>query len=147
MAQRDKSIDFSRGVIMLIVILGHAFQITGKGTQTGQTVIQSFQMPFFMFLSGFCAFFSIPIKDTKVFMSKKIKGILVPYISWVTVLLMLSIFQHKFVSVEATLYTYVTSGFWFLRILFVLFLLLMVQQFLCGVIIKKMNGGVLLLGF
>ena len=89
----------------------------------------AFQMQFFMFLSGYCACFALPMTDMGGFLKKKIKGLLIPYVSWVTILILLGLLRRQYVVSPLVLKEYFISGFWYLRTLFYIFLALMVQQY------------------
>lgn len=72
MAERNNTIDFTRGIAMILVVWGHACQLVEGGIEILHLVIQIVQMPLFMFLSGFCAYYGFPIKNRKVYLKKKL---------------------------------------------------------------------------
>lgn len=95
-------------------------------------------MPLFMFLSGFCAYYSFPIKNRKVFLKKKLFGLYLPYCSWSILLLLIThLRSRKAVSMIEVANTIMTSGFWFLRILIYIFLLVLLFDLLDAYLKRK----------
>lgn len=123
MLKRNTAIDFAKGIAIILVVLGHTCQLV-CGTSTLELVIQTVQMPFFMFLSGYCAFYSFPIKDRMALLKKKLFGLYLPYCSWSIILLLITRLSYintppSPIEVFTTL---ISSDFWFLRVLFYIFL-------------------------
>lgn len=148
MNKRNRSIDIAKGLATIFVVLGHSCQLVGEGTETLHTIIQTFQMPLFMFLSGFCAFYSFPIKDRTNYFKKKVFGLYLPYCSWSILLLLVSnIRSGESISLIAIVDRLVNSGFWFLRILFYIFILVILADYLCELINEKIcwHRGIVIL--
>lgn len=144
MKERNGTIDFAKGLAIIVVVLGHVCQQVGGGTRALHEIIQTFQMPLFMFLSGYCALYSLPIKKFDSYLLNKARCLLVPYLSWVMIMWGMSlpniaaVFSGK---VWLVLFkTIVTSGFWFLRILFYIFLLVALHELLLRKVQKKHRG-------
>lgn len=72
---RIQWIDATRGIAILLVILGHCI---GSLDDPGNKVILSFHMPLFFFISGFC---TGETKGFSNYLTKKVKGLLVPTIT------------------------------------------------------------------
>ncbi|WP_373218958.1 acyltransferase family protein [Ruminococcus sp. 5_1_39BFAA] len=101
----------------------------GGGTQSIHLVIQTIQMPLFMFLSGYCAFYSLPILNCKEFIMKKCKFLIVPYLSWVVILWVKGIqTSPDNANIKVLLSSIINSQFWFLRLLFYIFVLLVAKE-------------------
>ena len=82
-----KWIDYSQGIGCLLVLLGHSIQATEAQSQSEffyilNTIIYSFHMPLFFFLSGYLSFKLLEI-DKKEYrlqwLKKRAKRLLVPY--------------------------------------------------------------------
>ena len=117
-SNRDLSIDFVRGVAIIIVVIGHAAQRVG-GAYLLESIIQSFQMPLFMLISGYCLGFRFPINNVVIFLRKRIVNLVFPYISWIVLRLILLVACERETFKLITVFEEITcSGFWFLRILF-----------------------------
>lgn len=139
--KRDISIDSIRGVAIILVVIGHVCQrVEGTEPNLLHIIIQTIQMPLFMFLSGFCAFYSIQNMKCSNFLEKKAKGLLLPYIVWV-ILLWLSngILAYGEFDLKQLMLDFLNSGFWFLRILFYINLLLVVNYFINGILKQIMS--------
>ena len=120
--QRNLFLDYFRGVSIIIVVLGHAIQICyGAPTDPVHSVIQTFQMSLLFVISGFSSGFSEPVKDFKKYFWAKVKRILFPYLVWLELnFLLVSLLQSKY-SIVSQLKNLLLSQFWFLRILFLMF--------------------------
>ena len=122
--QRNQFLDFFRGIAIIIVVLGHAIQICyGTATQPVHSIIQTFQMSLLFIISGFSSGFAEPMKDAKRFLIGKVKRILLPYLVWSQLNYLLGAFRsgnYRFIS---QLKNVLVSQFWFLRILFLMFLI------------------------
>ena len=131
MKQRNKEVDFAKGIAIIVVVLGHTCQtVRGQYNEFLSEIIQSFQMPFFMFLSGYCACYALPIKNRVTFFYKKFHSIYVPYLSWILLLIMIRCLSSGFqLTPRSLIDEIINSGFWFLRILFYIFILLILEEF------------------
>lgn len=128
---RNQNIDLIRGFAIIIVVLGHAIQATMMNGDKSWLweIIKSFQMPLLFLVSGFTAGYSYPkvYKDHFTFIYKKIKRLLIPYIVWAMIHYLLVCCAgtgYRTFSLNSLLYELFISDFWFLRYLFVFFLVL-----------------------
>ena len=96
----------------------------GDSNNPVHLIIQSFQMALLMTISGYTLGYSDPINNIFLFVKKKIFRLFIPYLIWEQI--------HYFLSViiggdQYSLYEQVASilnsDFWFLRILFVMYMM------------------------
>lgn len=123
-SKRNYAFDFIKGVLILLVILGHALQNHYHKTAWDNwlfNLIYSFHMPLFVMLSGF--FFSSSLKlGIGDLMRKKFKRLLCPLLFWSSVVVIFSLCYstHSFnSSLIKELYVLYTKD-WFLICIFVL---------------------------
>ena len=112
--------DSLKGILILLVVLGHAIQ----GVLTGNVesnrlwnVIYSFHMPAFFAISGY---FVRPVGGEQKWLSKRVWQLLVPYLVWC--LLKLLLIQEFNLASIAKIVTDPVS-FWFLWVLFWVYLI------------------------
>lgn len=135
--KRELWVDYAKGIGIILVVFGHVnrglysagIHISTSFYQLTDSVIYSFHMPLFFFLSGLFFMQSLDRKNKVQFIASKIDTIVYPYVIW-------SLLQG---TIEATLsrYTNNTSNFsdilllfiqpraqfWFLYALFMVFFL------------------------
>lgn len=114
---RDSSLDFMKGILIYLVIVGH---VIAKYAEPGwaYTVIHTFHMPLFFFISGYLAIPSFR-QTFKDFTGKKYRRILRPALCWSLLFFLLKLPSHL------DLGTKVIKSFmdiWFLYVLFYLFI-------------------------
>lgn len=118
----------AKGLAITIVVASHVLQFNTHDYQ--QSIffnwIRGFQMPLFMFLSGFVAAISrnkLTNKYGKSFFIKKIKSLLLPFVSWSFLIVPIFIKHLDFYSWIENLKKVVSSpdyGLWFLLSLFII---------------------------
>lgn len=130
MKERILFVDNLRALLILIVVLGHCLQYTGCNMSANilYNFIQSFQMPLFMFVSGFVSF-----KDSYSWdwLKRRSKRLLIPFI--VGTFIMGLTFR------EGSLWEYFVyplKGLWFLWVLAMLSLL----QYLTSLLNSKISN-------
>ena len=88
---RDTTLDIAKGILIILVVLGHAIQYSfGKDyTQTGEffsnivfKTIYSFHMPLFMLISGYL-FYNSNKKNFKTLMVSKLVALGIPMFSYI----------------------------------------------------------------
>ena len=127
---REITLDILRGVAILIVVFGHAIQVSlleGESSFLWSKIILNLQMPLLFCISGYTAGFSYPSSNTKKFIAKKIKRLLVPYIVWETLHYLLVCMvpgNYRVLSGGQFIKEFFVSDFWFLRVLFVYYIVL-----------------------
>ena len=114
---RDLSLDFIKGILIYLVIVGH---VIAKYAEPGwaYTIIHTFHMPLFFFISGYLAIPSLR-QTFQEFALKKYKRILRPALCWSLLFLLLKLPSHL------DLGTKLIKSFmdiWFLYVLFYLFI-------------------------
>lgn len=125
---RSDNLDLLRGIGMLIVVIGHAIQISildGQGSFLWERVILVFQMPFLFLISGYCAGFSFPTTNICRVLKKKVLRLFLPYCAWAFVYYLITFVCNESIQTSFTLSAIFeelfSSDFWFLRHLFVYF--------------------------
>lgn len=113
MIERKLYLDNLRGVLILLVMLGHSIQAAGYGIDDNfaNRLIYSFHMPMFMAISGYLSY-KIAFDSNKII--SKAKQLLVPYVLW-TVLM---VFLYDNVSLQGAFID--ESSLWFLWVLFII---------------------------
>ena len=86
---RDQSIDIMKGVATILVVLGHAIQLTLGDARMDYSllfrIIYSFHMPFFMFLSGYLYGKYGKVFDYK-WLYRRFCGLAIPFWAWAVIL-------------------------------------------------------------
>lgn len=85
MKERIEYVDKLKGLAIILVVMGHIAEKSMNITTTPFNIFYgSFHMPLFMFLSGIFAFKSFKewnFHEVRYFITKKIKRILLPFIT------------------------------------------------------------------
>lgn len=121
---RNFLIDFVRGLAILLVVYGHSIQSCNAMSSNNpvHVIIQTFQMPILMLISGYCSGFNEPVKNVNASFFRKVKRLLIPYIIWEQVhfflLVALGRISYTF---KGQLLSIMASDFWFLRVLFLIY--------------------------
>ena len=94
MKNRDNKFDFIKGILIILVVIGHAIQalygIDNKEVWYNPifNIVYTFHMPLFIFISGY--FFSSSLKYSfSILLEKKATRLLVPTFIWSTVILLI----------------------------------------------------------
>lgn len=132
-------IDRLKGLAILLVVAGHFIQQHVWGGESENNVlvriIYTFHMPLFFFLSGYVSWLSP--KSYFTFFKNKCRSILLPYISWSLLYLLILSPNSPSCNVNDYIYLVLPSIFdthhygglyWFLRILFILQVLLLAEK-------------------
>lgn len=124
----------------MIVVFAHSIQSCNNMASDDpiHLVIQTFQMPLLMILSGYSAGFSEPVKNISHTLKKKVLRLLIPYVTWVEIHYLLLSLTTGTYSITRNLIRFFDSGFWFLRILFLLYLVYYFFWFLMKIIKAKL---------
>ncbi|SFP02405.1 acyltransferase family protein [Prevotella sp. tf2-5] len=113
---RIKSIDFLKGITIILVVWGHAIQTINPlpGDNTIFNLIYSFHIPLFMFLSGFVSY---KLRNTLDDIKKRAYQLLMPFFVYP---LIAGILLHGNFSILRWVEIIETpdSGLWFLYVLF-----------------------------
>ena len=88
MKQRNATVDYIRGIAILLVIIGHTVSNNGIVDYSGSglyRVIFALQMPLFMLVSGYVTVYSKPIESAGMlgsFIGRRSLGYLLPWTVW-----------------------------------------------------------------
>lgn len=155
MKERYKELDLMRGIGILLVYLGHSFNLYGlKGNNLFLFLYRttySFHMPLFFFISGLLSNTNKEIKLEK-FYKGKIKRLLIPYlfinlIDFFPRTLFPQLVNSEFKGIKEILF-YGTKITWFVYTLFIIFMIFPVldkyilkkdKYYLFGVILVTVN--------
>lgn len=114
----------------MIVVIGHAIQanlVDGETCFVWSELILEFQMPLLFLVSGYTAGFSFPSQNSNAFIKKKVVRLFVPYLSWAILHYFLEVIllenYRKFAVLDFLKELFV-SAFWFLRMLFLFFIVM-----------------------
>ncbi|HEJ7039382.1 TPA: acyltransferase [Serratia liquefaciens] len=132
---REAWVDYAKGVGIILVVFGHVnrglysagIHLSESFYQLTDSVIYSFHMPLFFFLSGLFFVQSLDRKGKSRFIISKIDTIVYPYIIWSllqgTVEVVLSRYTNNAASLKDLLglFTHPRAQFWFLYALFMVF--------------------------
>ena len=118
--KRDSYVDMLKGILILLVIVGHTIANVEKMTILFN-FIYSFHIPFLIFLSGYVeekGYFKYSNAPHKMLLAR-VQSILIPYLIWV----LLDYIRNYGISIDKKLYFerlmgYSETGMWFLAVLF-----------------------------
>lgn len=95
--KRDVSLDIAKGILIFLVVWGHAIQF-GFGYKYGESYesytdwmfrfIYTFHMPLFMAIGGYLYYYSNR-KNFKAVLLSRIKSIGIPYLSYCTIMVLI----------------------------------------------------------
>lgn len=132
MMERNESIDIIKGVLIILVLLGHSISLVYGESCVDNIVfkiIYSFHMPLFVFVSGYLFQKSLQ-KKFKDLLGQKIKRLIVPLLTASTILVIINWFsKSNFIFNTKDLKTIVLNvhriytTYWFLICVFVLSLI------------------------
>lgn len=74
-------VDASKGLVMFLVVIQHIVQTYLPPYNTINTIIQSFTMPTFMFISGYFSYSSHSIND----LHKRFRQLIIPFLFWMMI--------------------------------------------------------------
>lgn len=118
--ERNVELDATRGLAILLVVLGHSIQCS-NGMNPGhplQQIIMTFWMPLFFILSGF----TDGMTGGGSLMGR-VRRLLIPYLFWVCVVYVSRVWRGNVeVAFGSFIHEILYSDFWFLRVLFLTWL-------------------------
>lgn len=82
---RDVEVDFFKGLLIWSVVLGHCLNIFCNEENELHIILRTFDLPMFMFISGFFTRGSIAKYSLKQFVLNKITNIVLPAIVWIVI--------------------------------------------------------------
>lgn len=145
--ERNCYIDLLRGMAILIVIFGHVLQYCNEGAPTTllHRIIMTFQMPLMFAISGYVA--DLGAKNgLKEDVCKKIRRLLVPYFFGSSCVFFVETFKfERTLNIQNYLHELCCSQFWFLRVLFLVFVVFEIGRILFAVA-ERSDLGVLWYG-
>ena len=141
--QRNKAIDCYKGVLIVLVVLGHIFEysVSDWNHNILQNLIWAVQMPGFMLVSGYFSFREVKNGEKLlVGYRKSVERYLLPFLTWFVLIsvLLLGNYEHNVLTALISLAWRVDGGLWFIWVVFVLSLIMG----LCNLIRGKVNGFV-----
>lgn len=132
---RIEYIDKLKGFAILLVVMGHIIEKSMEITDSPFVYLYtSFHMPLFMLLSGMFALKKISetnLKETGIFILKKAKRIIVPFIFWGV------LYTTLFTKDPFAIFSASVTNFWFLPALFYCMLIVYVINFIVSIFFKR----------
>lgn len=116
MEKRIEHFDAIKGLAIILVVLGHVLQRSfGQHVNVFETIIYSFHMALFMFVSGYFSY-SINKSNTGIlkFITKKFRQLIIPYF------LIGGFYSFIFSNMYSFIFSSFKMGYWFLYVLFVI---------------------------
>lgn len=117
-SKRNTTVDFLRGIAMLMVVLGHT--LTGSMKNAEQSlvynIIWAIQMPLFVVISGYVTKYSKPISDIKELwkvVKKRTFSYMFPWLVWTIIIRGIIFSQKSFLNLKWLVF-HMDSGYWFL---------------------------------
>lgn len=129
--KRNLTLDFIRGVGIIIVVVAHAMQINLEegGNNILWMYIRTFQMPLLFFLSGYTAGYAYPCEGSIRYIRQKIMRLFVPYVAWAEIFYLLCCaLGYDVLKIEAIFLCLANSPFWFLRHLMIYFIVIWIAN-------------------
>ena len=92
--ERNRTIDFVKGELIILVVLGHGLQFSfGSGYKNAELffddylfrAIYTFHMPLFMFISGYL-FYHSNQKSYRIVVASKLKSIGIPFVAYFSII-------------------------------------------------------------
>ena len=136
MNQRLDYIDEMKGLAILLVVLGHLFlPHTSEGhLHPFATMIYSFHMSFFFFLSGYIneKVNGIDLKGYSIFIKKKIQSLIIPFVFWsyFAPFFLNKHFPTTWEMIIEPLKIFPNRHYWFLPVLFLFMLLYVFKHYI-----------------
>lgn len=134
MNHRLHYVDNLKGVLILLVVLGHCIQATNMDYDHDLVFryIYSFHMPLFMCVSGFVSYKPNMAWQT---VRKRFKQLMVPFLSWAVVGCCIHLDWHRFIDKII----HPDTGLWFLWALFFIVLLMKLCDSACSYLKVKLE--------
>ena len=139
MSKRLLWVDSLRGLLIVLVVIGHCIQDTDIDYTHNYfwNLIYSFHMPVFMSISGYVSYRkSLEIKTLR----KKIVELLLPFFTWT---LVFNLFSPSLLSKIHEILLHPDMSFWFLWVLFFIILLFLLADIMSRLLKIKQEYSVL----
>ena len=132
---RISYIDQLKGIAIFLVVLGHVIEHNAGRDNFLWTLIYSFHMPLFMFVSGYLAYVTFRLERLSFFnillyVGKKCRTLLLPFLTW-GILIPFFLLRNTDKSLGLYTYDYINiwgGGLWFFATLFVLSILFVIYK-------------------
>jgi fucose 4-O-acetylase-like acetyltransferase len=138
MQNRDHWVDYAKGLGILLVVYGHVsrgvfnagIKVDAELFKLVDSVIYSFHMPLFFFLSGLFFLASLQKYGRTGLIADKLDSVLYPYILWSLLQGFIEVFLSRYTTSSTTtgevlsLFWQPRAQFWFLYVLFAIFVLM-----------------------
>lgn len=133
--KRIVAIDLAKGICIILVVVGHYFPSDSPGWYgVLNDFIYTFHMPLFLFASGYIYMETKRDEQYGTFIIRKIKRLVIPYISLSLLIVTIKLLSQKVATVDAhvswnsyleILYKPAAAAFfWFIWVLFIIFLII-----------------------
>lgn len=135
MLQRNSWADICKGIGIILVVYGHVQRgLFSAGLEMNEqeyklidSIIYSFHMPLFFFISGLFFYNSLTKTDQTHFIAKKIDTILYPYVAWSLIQGTIEASLAQYTNAHTSIFEVLSlwqprAQFWFLYALFLVFI-------------------------
>jgi fucose 4-O-acetylase-like acetyltransferase len=133
--KRIIAVDLAKGICIILVVAGHYLPLNSPGWyRVLNDLIYSFHMPLFLFASGYIYMETKREEKYGTFIFRKIKRLMIPYISLSLVIVTIKLLSLKIAGVQSHIswnsyleILYKPSAaafFWFIWVLFIIFLII-----------------------
>lgn len=133
---REQWVDYAKGIGIILVVVGHVNRgldssgifISDRFFRLFDSIIYSFHMPLFFFLSGLFFIRSIDRSGKVVFVKKKLETIAYPYALWSVMQGLIAVVLSRFTNSKTDITSVFSfpfepiAQFWFLYALFMIFM-------------------------
>lgn len=123
--------DIAKGVAIILVILGHATELSDKGTDHFlHSFIYSFHMPLFMIISGYFFAYSLSWRNNRDIVNRKLIQLICPILLFSTIEFFAIRFNPSY-SMKDNLYSFyavLIRTLWFLQALFFSSMLVLIVE-------------------
>ncbi len=140
--------DRLKGILIILVVLGHAIQLTLKEACFNNHLwnyIYSFHMATFMAISGYLLYRKKGNRSRISMVYRRLRQLVVPFFMWsiIRILLMKQLSIRTFIDV----FLYPDGSFWFLWVLFIIYAVFWVGDWLSEILKIKQEVSVFVIGF
>lgn len=137
MKNHNKTLNNIKGLAIILVLIGHCIQYCNGNIYFDNQLyfdniifklIYGFHMPLFMIISGYLFSFSIK-KDTIEIIKSKFNSILIPLLSWSSLLFIIFVFYNNLkidLNLLVTFIKFLSGSFWFLWALLFSIIIIMI---------------------
>jgi fucose 4-O-acetylase-like acetyltransferase len=117
--KRDAYADYVKGLLIILVVLGHTIQYNNSMDDFLYKSIYMFHMPLFISISGYFTYFSLQRKPASEFIKERILTLLIPLITWGLINALFDIMFKGDTIPNKCMYIYmvIRNSYWFIWVI------------------------------